>query len=279
MDREEAAREEARAALLQEPTLLAEAEAMDYERGTPRTSLQCYSVDLEQRSFTKRELSPFHIEFPTGTEPAVFAISHCASSALTAVLCVPLAVAPSVAGKAHRYVYSTAGASATVVTPQRGILKTDTLDMSRSQLWLPPTPCEYCGEPIFTPRSTAREGQSGVNEEIPSAAEEVSGSSAEDDGYLLTLCFDGSSGTSSLLVLDARNVGAGPIARVPVSEEADLAHLPEDAEIAGPGHGLHGTFVSGLAPDLATVRAAEEARARAGGRFLSDTQICSWQRR
>ena len=55
---------------------------------------------------------------------------------------------------------------------------------------------------IFTPRAGSEDA----------AAE-------EDDGYLLTTCFDGRTGTSSLLVLDARNVAAGPVARVPLSDE------------------------------------------------------------
>ena len=220
IDREEEARI-AEAAAARGGKMLAE--EVDYEAETPPTTLTRYTVDLRTRRFAKARLSPRHVEFPS--------------------------VAPAVAGKRHRYVYSTPGASATLITPQRGVLKTDTLDASRSQIWLPPTAYEYCGEAIFTPRADASE---------------------EDDGYLLTLCFDGRHGTSALLVLDARDVSAGPVARVPISDEADLAALPADAEIPGPGHGLHATFVPGLAPTLATIQTAEEARAQANARFLSD---------
>ena len=198
---------------------------VDYEAETPPTKLTRYVVDLRERRFSKTRLSPRHIEFPS--------------------------VAPAVAGARHRYVYSTPGASATSVTPQRGVLKTDTEDASQSQIWLPPSAHDYCGEAIFTPRAAA---------------------STEDDGYLLTLCFDGLLGTSSLLVLDARDVAAGPIARVPVSVEADLDALPADAEIAGPGHGLHATFVPSLTPSLAAIQQAEDARAQSGARFLADRE-------
>ena len=158
-------------------------------------------------------------------------------------------VAPSVSGLRHRFVYTTAGSNAEGVTPVASVLKTDTEDASKSQIWLA-RPFEYCGEVSFTPRA---------------------GSTAEDDGYLLTICYDGRAGTSALLVLDARRVADGPIARVPLSlaEEEGGEPLPSDA-IAGPGHGVHATFVPGLAPTLHEVQEAEEHRGRLGSRFLSD---------
>ena len=198
-------------------------EEHDYEGETPRATLVRYTVHLESGQVTKSALSPRHVEFPS--------------------------VAPAVAGARHRYIYSTPGASVDVVTPQRGVLKTDTLDASRSQMWMPPTPYEYCGEAIFTPRARGR---------------------SEDDGYLLTLCFDGRDGTSSLLVLDALDVAAGPIARVAVSDATDASELPADATIAGPGHGLHATFVPSLVPTLEEVQAAEAGRRQRSAAFLAD---------
>lgn len=148
-------------------------------------------------------------------------------------------------------VYTTPGGSAAAVSPQAGVLKTDVEDVSRSQIWLP-EPHQFCGEVLFTPRPAG---------------------SAEDDGYLLTLCFDGKEGTSSLLVLDAAHVDRGPIARVPLSAATDAAGaqwLEDGAAISGPGHGLHATWVSGLAPSLGQVQSAEASRGIRNARFLSD---------
>ena len=198
-------------------------EDVDFERDAPRTDLVRYTLDLKSRSYARRALSTRHLEYPS--------------------------VAPSVSGLRHRFVYTTAGSNAEGVTPVASVLKTDTEDASKSQIWLA-RPFEYCGEVSFTPRA---------------------GSTAEDDGYLLTICYDGRAETSALLVLDARRVADGPIARVPLSlaEEEGGEPLPSDA-IAGPGHGVHATFVPGLAPTLHEVQEAEEHRGRLGSRFLSD---------
>jgi len=48
-----------------------------------------------------------------------------------------------------------------------------------------PTPRSFVGEPAFVPRVNATE---------------------EDDGYLLTLCFDGVAKKSTLRILDARDL-------------------------------------------------------------------------
>ena len=198
-------------------------EELDYEAETPRSSLTRYTVHLRSRTFQSEALSPRHVEFPS--------------------------VAPRVAGSPHRYVYCTPGSAADAVTPERGVLKTDTVDPSQSQIWLPPSESQYCGEAIFSPRA---------------------GGVEEDDGYLLTLCFDGRDSTSSLLVLDARDVVAGPVASVPLSDGLDASELSADAAIAGPGHGLHACFAADLAPELADVQASERRREKLGAKFLSD---------
>ena len=52
---------------------------------------------------------------------------------------------------------------------------------------------QYCGEPVFAPREN---------------------SSSEDDGYLMFYTYDQASDTSDFVVLDARDIECGPIARV-----------------------------------------------------------------
>lgn len=67
----------------------------------------------------------------------------------------------------------------------------------------------YGGEPVFVPR--------------PDAV-------AEDDGWLLTFVYDNGAGTSELVVVDARAMGDGPVARILVP-----ARIP---------YGFHGAWVS-----------------------------------
>lgn len=203
-------------------------EDIDYASDVPRVTLMRYRLDLRTGEFSKHALSPRHVEFPS--------------------------VAPSVQGRRHRYVYSTPGPSLTEVSPQAGVLKTDCDDPSRSQIWLP-EPHEYCGEVLFTPR------QREASDALDTALE-------EDDGYLLTLCFDGHAGTSSLLVFDAQRVSDGPLTALPLSDTSTALRPGED--IAGPGHGLHATFLPGVAPSLKRVQAAEATRGMRGARFLSD---------
>ena len=135
-------------------------EDIDYARDVPRVTLMRYEVDLEHGSFTQRVLSPRHVEFPS--------------------------VAPAVRGRPHRYVYSSPGPAADGVSPQSGVLKTDTADAARSQIWLPP-PHQFCGEVLFTPRRKCGEEEDAAGGERGGGG----GADDEDDGYLLTLCFDG----------------------------------------------------------------------------------------
>ena len=51
---------------------------------------------------------------------------------------------------------------------------------------------------------------------------------AEDDGWVLSLVYDGNTGTTDLVVLDAARISAGPVATVHLKH-----HLP---------FGLHGSW-------------------------------------
>ena len=122
-------------------------------------------------------------------------------------------------------------------------------------------------------------------------------SNFQDDGYLLTLLFDGRTLLSTLLVFDAAlPLSDGPIARVPLLDPAaatgatagggmskgarayvagerlvkGLANEKSARGMASPGLGLHGTWVDGLVPSLAEVRQAELARVDKGAYFLED---------
>lgn len=74
----------------------------------------------------------------------------------------------------------------------------------------------FGGEPVFVPRP---------------------GGSGEDDGWLVTFVYDGAEGTSELIVLNARDITAGPIARVLIPQRVPYgfhgAWLGEECVTAG----------------------------------------------
>jgi carotenoid cleavage dioxygenase len=67
----------------------------------------------------------------------------------------------------------------------------------------------YGGEAVFIPRP---------------------GATAEDDGWLITFVYDEGSGASELVVVDAQDITASPVARVIVPQRVP--------------YGFHGTWVS-----------------------------------
>mmetsp|Transcript_70817 Transcript_70817/g.162372 ORF Transcript_70817/g.162372 Transcript_70817/m.162372 type:complete len:527 (+) Transcript_70817:46-1626(+) len=96
-------------------------------------------------------------------------------------------ISPGLTGRSHRFVFgvrTTADRSYKGgVAPWTAIAKTD-LATGKVTYW-EPTPRSFVGEPAFVPRVNATE---------------------EDDGYLLTLCFDGVAKKSTLRILDARDL-------------------------------------------------------------------------
>jgi len=67
---------------------------------------------------------------------------------------------------------------------------------------------KFTGEPIFAPKTNANR---------------------EDDGYLLVVVYDAEKNSSSLAIMDARNIEKGPVAEIKLP-----ARLP---------YGLHGSWV------------------------------------
>lgn len=101
-------------------------------------------------------------------------------------------VSPRVDAQAHRYVYL-AGFSSEEASRSRffdALLKLDVERGAVERFAVGPSEC--AGEAVFVPRR---------------------GGTAEDDGYLLALICDGEKGNSHLAVLDARDLGRGPVAR------------------------------------------------------------------
>jgi all-trans-8'-apo-beta-carotenal 15,15'-oxygenase len=115
---------------------------------------------------------------------------------------------PAVSGQKHQYVYAATGATGNINAPPQGIGKFD-IDGNAKDLWYPHE-YEFCGEPMFAPKKSEKP------------------SDKEDDGYIISVLFNGKEKKSEILVLDATDIAAGPIARIPLG-------------IAIP-HGLYGCF-------------------------------------
>jgi carotenoid cleavage dioxygenase len=92
-------------------------------------------------------------------------------------------------GRKHRYVYAALGEPGRFLF--NGFLRTDTETGAQQTLRLPPG--VFASEAPFCPRT---------------------GAESEDDGYLVTFTIDTNADRSECLILDARTIDRGPIARV-----------------------------------------------------------------
>lgn len=111
---------------------------------------------------------------------------------------------PANVGRAYRYAYLGAAHAAEGNAPLQAILKLD-LVSGEKQLWSA-APQGFVSEPVFVPRDAM----------------------AEDEGWLLTLVYDATCDRSDLVILDARDLNQGPVAKLHLKH-----HVP---------YGLHGTF-------------------------------------
>ncbi|KAL7571753.1 hypothetical protein ACA910_002847 [Epithemia clementina (nom. ined.)] len=119
-------------------------------------------------------------------------------------------VNPTVTTQRHRFIYLNIGAGDTnKASPPQGIGKYDA-DTGAMDIWMP-LPHEFCGEPMFAPKTT------------------TTSESSEDDGYILSILLDGGERqTSDLIIFDAKQISAGPVARIALG-----MMIP---------HGLYGCF-------------------------------------
>ncbi|MDJ0592908.1 MAG: carotenoid oxygenase family protein [Pleurocapsa sp. MO_226.B13] len=105
-------------------------------------------------------------------------------------------------GRPYRYLYLNASHAPKGNGPQQAIIKID-LETGERQLWSA-APRGFVGDLAFVPRPDSLQ---------------------EDDGWLLTYVYDGAYHRSDLMILDARNLTQGPVARLHLKH-----HIP---------HGIH----------------------------------------
>jgi len=157
------------------------------------------SLDEFAQSTSKKSLMRYTVDIRSGSV---------SKEVMTDLQCFFGTVNPAVSAQKHRYVYAAVGGLGTDVAPPQGIAIFD-CDMKQTEVWMPKD-YEFCGEPMFAARKNA--------------------SLEEDDGYILSVLYNGKSKESELVILRANAVANGPIARVPLG-----MRVP---------HGLYGCFTN-----------------------------------
>jgi hypothetical protein len=149
------------------------------------------------------------------------------------------AVAPAAQGLPHRYVY---GYHSVFEDPQIGVAKVDTRGR-HVDIWLP-GPRRFALEPRFVPRP---------------------GGYAEDDGWLVAQLFDSERGCSEVVILEAGDLGRGPVAVLRLRDALPSAlHSCWAEEYYGPDGG-GGDAAAAAAVNVVPFSAAEAARLRGTG--------------
>ncbi len=113
---------------------------------------------------------------------------------------------PDQVGHPYRYLYIGTAHAPTGNAPLQALLKWDAAT-GETTVWSA-APRGFMGEPVFVPRPQA---------------------TTEDDGWVLVLIYNAERRCSDLVILDGRDISAGPITRLKLAH-----HVP---------YGLHGSFV------------------------------------
>ncbi len=127
---------------------------------------------------------------------------------------------PAHVGRPYRYLYIGAAHEPVGNAPLQAILKLD-LKTGDRQLWSA-APQGYMGEPVFVPRLGTSKSGLPITEQV----------GEEDDGWVLALVYDAAHERSDVVILDAKDLNQGPIARLHLKH-----HVP---------YGLHGSFTPQL---------------------------------
>lgn len=112
-------------------------------------------------------------------------------------------------GQRHTFIYANVGRNGeTNVYPPQGIIKIDCILKKVAGVWMP-APMEFCGEPMYAPRTAVK----GSHEK---KSPDTVSNELEDDGYILSILYNGKTMKSEVVVLNAKDISAGPISRIPL---------------------------------------------------------------
>jgi all-trans-8'-apo-beta-carotenal 15,15'-oxygenase len=160
--------------------------------------------DVNFDTLTPGQLWRFELDLPAKQVSSKLIESRC---------CEFPTINPANVGRPYRYAYLGAAQMPTGNAPLQSILKLD-LETGNQQLWTA-APTGYVNEPVFVPRP---------------------GGTQEDDGWLIAMVYDGARDRSAVVVLDAADLTAGPIATLHLTH-----HIP---------YGLHGSWTDEVFLDL-----------------------------
>lgn len=113
---------------------------------------------------------------------------------------------PDRVGQPHRFLYIGTAHASQGNAPLQALLKWDA-ETGQTAVWSA-APRGFMGEPVFVPHADG---------------------TAEDDGWILMLMYNAERRCSDVVILEAKDITAGPVARLKLSN-----HVP---------YGLHGSFV------------------------------------
>lgn len=132
-------------------------------------------------------------------------------------------VHPDVVGRKHRFVY---GYHSLFEEPGIALARVD-MEQGVVETWNP-GPCRFCLEPRFIPRKNGKDrttlwGHPGWR---------------EDDGWLIAQLFDSEKCSTEIVILDAADVGKGPVAVIALREPLPSAlHACWTSSYYGPAEG------------------------------------------
>jgi all-trans-8'-apo-beta-carotenal 15,15'-oxygenase len=171
------------------------------------------SLEEYRQNAAKKSLWRYEIDIQSGSV---------SKERLTDTQCFFGVVNPKQSTQQHKQIYMAIGGLGSDVAPPQGVTRFDTVSKTMDS-WMPEGH-EFCGEPMFAPKENP---------------------SSDDDGYILTVLFNGKTEQSEMVVLQAMDISEGPVARIPLG--------------IGIPHGLHGCFAS----DEEATWSGEEIRRRA----------------
>ena len=116
-------------------------------------------------------------------------------------------VSPSSSTQKHSHIYMAIGGMGSAIAPPQGVARFD-VESRTMDAWMPQGH-EFCGEPMFAPKE---------------------GAASADNGYILTVLFNGKTEQSEILIFESQNIAGGPVTRIPIG--------------IGIPHGLNGCFAA-----------------------------------